>query len=280
MAKEALGRGLGALLGEMSEAYDNEVPDRGDVLEIPLKQIRPNPYQPRKTFDEKSLQELGESIKRHGLLQPIVVVEDDVDGYILVAGERRLRASKIVKLKSIKAIVAKVNEEQMRQHALIENIQRDELNAVELADAYHELIQVHQMTHDELAAMVNKSRTHVTNALRLLQLSKKAQDALIEGKISAGHAKILVPLNEQEQALMVDSIVGQKLSVRELEQLLKSARNVNKSEKTPLVDTTLDFTALKEQLKAMQIKFTCKSNKITLEFDSDDAVVTFLNKLN
>ncbi len=280
MAKEALGRGLGALLGEMSEAYDNEVPDRGDVLDIPLKQIRPNPYQPRKTFDEKSLQELGESIKRHGLLQPIVVVEDEVDGYILVAGERRLRASKIAKLKTIKAIVAKVDDEQMRQHALIENIQRDELNAIELADAYHELIQVHQMTHDELAVMVNKSRTHVTNALRLLQLSKKAQKALIEGKISAGHAKVLVPLDDKEQTLMVDSIMGQKLSVRELESLLKSARNINKSETTPTVDKKLDFTALQERLRTLNIKFTCKSDKITLQFHSDDDIATFLNKLN
>ncbi len=280
MAKEVLGRGLGALLGEMSEAYDNEVPDRGDVLEIPLKQIRPNPYQPRKTFDEKSLQELGESIKRHGLLQPIVVVEDDVDGYILVAGERRLRASKMAKLKTIRAIVAKVDDEQMRQHALIENIQRDELNAIELADAYHELIQVHQMTHDELAAMVNKSRTHVTNALRLLQLSKKAQKALIEGKISAGHAKVLVPLDDKEQTLMVDSIIGQKLSVRELESLLKSARNINKNETTPTVTKKLNFTALQERLSTLNIKFTCKSDKITLEFQSDDEIAAFLSQLN
>jgi len=280
MAKEALGRGLGALLGEMSEAYDNEVPDRGDVLEVPLKQIRPNPYQPRKTFDEKSLQELGESIKRHGLLQPIVVVEDDVDGYILVAGERRLRASKMAKLKSIKAIVAKIDDEQMRQHALIENIQRDALNAIELANAYNELIQVHQMTHDELAAMINKSRTHVTNALRLLQLSKKAQNALVEGKISAGHAKILVPLDEKNQMLMVDSIIGQKLSVRELERMLKSTRNVTPSDITSSVNKTLDFTALQETLKMLNIKSTCKSDKITLQFHSNDDVATFLNKLN
>ncbi len=280
MAKEALGRGLGALLGEMSEAYDNEVPDRGDVLEIPLKQIRPNPYQPRKTFDEKSLQELGESIKRHGLLQPIVVVEDEVDGYILVAGERRLRASKMAKLKTIKAIVVKIDEEQMRQHALIENIQRDELNAIELADAYHELIQVHRITHDELAAMVNKSRTHVTNALRLLQLSKKAQKALVDGKISAGHAKVLVPLDEKEQVLMVDSIIGQKLSVRDLEHLLKNARNIKKSETTSSVDKILDFTALEERLRALNIRFTCKSDKMTLTFHSDDEIAAFLNKLN
>ena len=280
MAKEALGRGLGALLGEIGEAYDNEMPDRGDVLDIPLKQIRPNPYQPRKTFDEKSLHELGDSIKLHGLLQPVVVVEDEVDGYILVAGERRLRASKLAKLKTIKAIVAKIDDEQMRQHALIENIQRDELNAIELADAYNELIQVHDMTHDELATMVNKSRTHVTNALRLLQLSKKAQIALIEGKISAGHAKIIVPLDEKEQALMVDSIIGQKLSVRELEAMLKSSRNVNKKDITVPVVPQLDFGELKEKLEALGLKTTYKSNKVTLQFDSEDDIATFINNLN
>ena len=280
MAKEALGRGLGALLGEIGEAYDNEMPDRGDVLDIPLKQIRPNPYQPRKTFDEKSLHELGDSIKLHGLLQPVVVVEDEVDGYILVAGERRLRASKLAKLKTIKAIVAKIDDEQMRQHALIENIKRDELNAIELADAYNELIQVHDMTHDELATMVNKSRTHVTNALRLLQLSKKAQIALIEGKISAGHAKIIVPLDEKEQALMVDSIIGQKLSVRELEAMLKSSRNVNKKDITVPVVPQLDFGELKEKLEALGLKTTYKSNKVTLQFDSEDDIATFINNLN
>ncbi len=280
MAKEALGRGLGALLGEMSEAYDNEVPDRGDVLEIPLKLIRANPYQPRKTFDEQSLQELGDSIKRHGLLQPIVVIEDEVDGYILVAGERRLRASKLVKLKSIKAIVVKIDDEQMRQHALIENIQRDELNAIELADAYNELIQVHQMTHDELAVMVNKSRTHVTNALRLLQLSSKAQKALIEGKISAGHAKVLVPLEEREQVLMVDSIIGQKLSVRELESMLKTSRDVTKRDAGQSVIQSLDFRSLQERLEREQIKSTCKNNKITLHFSSQNEVDTFLKQLN
>ncbi len=280
MAKEALGRGLGALLGEMSEVYDNEMPDKGDVLDIPLKQIRPNPYQPRKSFDEKSLQELGESIKHHGLLQPIVVVEDEVDGYILVAGERRLRASKLAKLKTIKAIVAKVDDEQMRQHALIENIQRDELNAIDLAHAYDELIQVHSMTHDELSHMVNKSRTHVTNSLRLLQLSQKAQKALIDGKISAGHAKILVPLEEKDQALMVDSIIGQKMSVRELESMVKNSRNSDKVVNTAPSLPELDFDDLKRKLESLGFKSTCKSNKCTVTFDSQSDISTLLNYLN
>ncbi|MEA2111875.1 MAG: ParB/RepB/Spo0J family partition protein [Campylobacterota bacterium] len=280
MAKEALGRGLGALLGEMTEVYDNEMPNKGDVLDVPLKQVRPNPYQPRKTFDEKSLQELGDSIKHHGLLQPIVVVEDEVDGYILVAGERRLRASKLAKLKTIKAIVAKIDDEQMRQHALIENIQRDELNAIDLAHAYDELIKVHSMTHDELSSMVNKSRTHVTNSLRLLQLSKKAQKALVDGKISAGHAKILVPLDEKEQALMIDSIIGQKMNVRELEAVVKNSRNSTKVETSKPFIEELDLEDLKNKLESLGFKTTCKSNKCTLTFDSQSDVSTLLNYLN
>jgi ParB family chromosome partitioning protein len=280
MAKEALGRGLGALLGEMSEAYDNEMPDKGDILDIPLKQIRPNPYQPRKTFDEKSLHELGDSIKLHGLLQPVVVVEDEVDGYILVAGERRLRASKLAKLKTIKAIVAKIDHEQMRQHALIENIQRDELNAIELAHAYDELIQVHHITHDELSNMIHKSRTHVTNSLRLLQLSNKAQKALVDGKITAGHAKILVPLDEKDQALMVDSIIGQKMSVRALESLVKSSRNSEKTAPTPSLVPKLEMEELQKKLVALGIKSTCKSNKCTLTFDSQSDISTLLKYLN
>jgi ParB family chromosome partitioning protein len=136
------------------------------------------------------------------------------------------------------------------------------------------------MTHDELATMVNKSRTHVTNALRLLQLSKKAQKALVEGKITAGHAKVLVPLDEKEQALMVDSIIGQKLSVRELESMLKSSRNTTKNETVPSFKKELDFTQLKEKLELLGLKTTCKANKVTLQFDSDDDIATFLNKLN
>ena len=173
MAKaKSLGRGLGELLGEMGEVYDNEIPKNEQVVEVLLSQIRPNPYQPRKQFDEKALSELAASIKTHGLIQPVVLVED-VDGYILVAGERRWRASKLAKLKTIRAVIARLDQAQMRQHALIENIQREQLNVVELARAYEELIELHGLTQEALASVVHKSRTHITNTLRLLQLSKQ-----------------------------------------------------------------------------------------------------------
>ncbi|MDP3291375.1 MAG: ParB/RepB/Spo0J family partition protein, partial [Sulfuricurvum sp.] len=243
MAKaSALGRGLGALLSEIEEAYDNELPKKGGVEEIAVNKIRPNPYQPRKHFDSESLAELSESIKTHGLLQPIVVKED-LDGYILIAGERRLRASKLAKNKTIKAIVVSVSDEQMREHALIENIQRDELNAIDLAQAYQELIDIHELTHEQLSQTVHKSRTQITNTLRLLQLSEKGRKALVEGKISAGHAKVILGLEPKEQAMMIDSVIGQKLSVRDVESMVKKIKLPSTASSTSYEMEGLDFTA-------------------------------------
>lgn len=280
MAKaSALGRGLGALLSEIEEAYDNELPKKGGVEEILLGKIRPNPYQPRKHFDPESLAELSESIKTHGLLQPIVVKED-LDGFILIAGERRLRASKLAKTKTIKAIIVSVSDEQMRQHALIENIQRDELNAIDLAQAYQELIEIHELTHEQLSLTVHKSRTQITNTLRLLQLSEKGRKALIEGKISAGHAKVIVSLEPKEQAMMIDSIIGQKLSVREVEQMAKKI-------KLPIASTTsiseysdgLDLSPLQKRLTSLGYKSSVKGQKLTIEFADMMQIESFLISL-
>jgi len=276
MKTQKLGRGLDALLGEMDEAYENEGSQRDEVLEIPLKDIRPNPFQPRKSFDETALLELSESIKNDGLLQPIVVTQD-FDGYVLIAGERRFRASKLAKLKEIRAIVLNSDEQKMRQFALIENIQREELNSIELAQAYNELIKLHEITHEELANMIHKSRTHITNTLRLLQLSEKTQKALLEKKITAGHAKILVGLSEKEQKLMVDSIIGQKLSVRDVESMIKSRKVIEPERKVIAQESdSLDFSELKEKLNDLGFVLKNSKNRITLEFDSQDDVENFL----
>jgi len=277
--KAKLGRGLGELLGEIEEAYDSEVPNNESVVELTLTQIKPNPFQPRKHFDEKSLAELADSIKVHGLIQPVVVVED-IDGYVLVAGERRLRASKLAKLKTIRAVIANIDEERMRQQALIENIQRDELNIVDLAHAYGELLEVHGITHDELSAMVHKSRAHITNTLRLLQLSKKTLVALKEGKITAGHAKVLVGLSDKEQVTLVASIIGQKLSVREVEAIVKSMKSGSvapaaKKEK----EVTYDFSALKSKFSDLGFHVKAKSNQITLSFDNEEDIERLLQRL-
>ena len=276
---KSLGRGLGELLGEMEEAYDSEVPSSESIVEVSLSQIRPNPYQPRKHFDERSLSELADSIKTHGLIQPVVVVED-VDGYILVAGERRVRASKIAKLKSIRAVIAHIDEDKMRQQALIENIQRDELNIVDLANAYSELLEVHGITHDELSSMVHKSRAHITNTLRLLQLSKKTLSALKDAKITAGHAKILVGLSDKDQVTLVASIIGQKLSVREVEAIVKSMKSggfvpaPKKAKGAPY-----DFSALKSKFSDLGFSVKTKSNEITLSFENEEDIERLLEKL-
>lgn len=279
MAKaSALGRGLGALLSEIEEAYENELPKKGGVEELPIVKIRPNPYQPRKHFDAESLSELSESIKTHGLLQPIVVKED-LDGYVLIAGERRLRASKLAKTKTIKAIVVSVSDEQMRQHALIENIQRDELNPIDLAQAYQELIEIHELTHDQLSQTVHKSRAQITNTLRLLQLGEKGRKALAEGKITAGHAKVIVGLEPAEQAMMIDSIIGQKLSVRDVETMVKKIKGPSAPAAVPST-SGLDFSALKKRLGEFGYKCGTKGDKLTIEFENNAQIESFLDLLS
>ena len=276
MKTNRLGRGLDALLGEIDEAYENEGTQRDIVLEIALTDIRPNPFQPRKFFDEATLGELAESIKADGLIQPIVVTED-IDGYVLIAGERRFRASKLAKLKVIRAIVLNSDEQKMRQFALIENIQREELNSIELADAYSELIKLHDLTHEELASMVHKSRTHITNTLRLLQLSVKTQKMLLEKKISAGHAKVLVGLEDKEQQLIVNSIIGQKMSVREVEAMIKSNRASNKPRIIQKEEESYNFDSLTNKLQYFGLKSKTSKKSLTIEFSSEEEIEYFLS---
>ena len=278
MKSQKLGRGLDALLGEMDEAYENEGSSKDSIIEISLKDIRPNPYQPRKHFKESSLYELSESIKADGLIQPVVVTED-IDGYVLIAGERRFRASKLAKLKSIRAIILNSDEQKMRQFALIENIQREELNAVELALAYSELIKLHEITQEELSSRIFKSRTHITNTIRLLQLCAKTQRALIEKKITTGHAKVLVGLDEKSQLLIVNSIIGQKLSVREVEAMVKVMKNTETQPTSKPKPISYDFTIIKEKFTNLGFKIKTSNKSLTLEFDDESQINDFLNYL-
>lgn len=275
MKTQKLGRGLDALLGEIDEAYENEVSHKDAVLELSLKDIRPNPFQPRKSFNEESLAELAESIKNDGLLQPVVVTED-IDGYVLIAGERRFRASKLAKLKTIRAVILNSSEHKMRQFALIENIQRDQLNSIELAHAYSELIKLHEITHEELSNMIHKSRTHITNSIRLLQLSQKTQKALIEKKITAGHAKVLIGLDDKQQQLIVNSIIGQKLSVREVEATIKNMKEdkVTVPEKT--IPVSYDFSYVKDRINSLGFHSKSSNNKLTIQFDNESQIEEFL----
>jgi len=275
---QKLGRGLDALLGEIDEAYENEGSSKDSIIEISLKDVRPNPYQPRKHFEETSLYELSESIKNDGLIQPVVVTED-IDGYVLIAGERRYRASKLAKLKTIRAIILNSDEQKMRQFALIENIQREELNAVELALAYSELIKLYNITQEELSNRIFKSRTHITNTIRLLQLCTKTQKALIEKKITTGHAKVLVGLDERSQLLVVNSIIGQKLSVREVEAMVKSMKNKDNEPVYKKEVVSYDFSNIKDRFQTLGLKVKTSNRTITLEFDNENQIDDFLNYL-
>ncbi len=279
--KKRLGRGLSAILEDVELAYKQGIEgDKGDVKEIPIEAVSPNPYQPRKYFDENSLKELSDSLKQHGLLQPIIVVEKD-DGYMLIAGERRLRAAKMAGFENIKAIVTDFENRNLRELALIENIQRENLNPIELAKSYKELIEEHKITQEELSSIIHKSRTQITNTLRLLTLSEDTMNLIAEGKISQGHAKVIVGLDRELEKMVVDTILGQKLSVRETEKLVQSLKNPkssNKSSKTPSIDKNL----LKETvsiLKDKGLKAKFSQDKITLKFDNEDELKKFLELL-
>ena len=273
----ALGRGLGELLGEVETAYGKSAGNSNNgVKKIEVSLIKPNPNQPRKIFDEEKLQELSYSIKEHGLLQPIVVVEDEDGTYTLIAGERRLRAHKLANIEEIKAIIVDEDELKLRELALIENIQRDDLNIIELAFCYAQLLNEHNITHEELSKKVFKSRTSITNTLRLLQLSSYVQQFLATDKISAGHAKMMIGLTAEEQKKICDTIIGQKLSVRETEKLIKDLKEKDSPKlKKQMVTNSYNLSNLKsfaEFLKNDKIKAKIDKNSIKIEFNSQEDI--------
>lgn len=273
----ALGRGLGELLGEVETAYGKSAGNSNNgVKKIEVSLIKPNPNQPRKIFDEEKLQELSYSIKEHGLLQPIVVVEDEDGTYTLIAGERRLRAHKLANIEEIKAIIVDEDELKLRELALIENIQRDDLNIIELAFCYAQLLNEHNITHEELSKKVFKSRTSITNTLRLLQLSSYVQQFLATDKISAGHAKMMIGLTTEDQKKICDTIIGQKLSVRETEKLIKDLKEKDtpkpKKEKVTNSYNISNLKSFADFLKNDKIKTKIDKNSIKIEFNSQEDI--------
>ena len=273
----ALGRGLGELLGEIETAYEQNSTTTDNIIDIDIKSIGQNPYQPRKIFDEDSLQELKESILQNGLLQPIVVMQEpDTQQYILIAGERRLRASKLANLLKIKAIVLpNITKQKLRELSLIENIQRDDLNIIEIAYSYAGLIQDYNITHEELAKIVSKSRSSITNILRLLTLDEYVQKMLIANKISTGHAKLIVSLDKEQQKLITDSIIGQRLSVRETEILIKNLKTNHQKPTKPKLNINLDLAPLKTLQNTLQdynLKAQIDKNYFKIKIESQEDI--------
>ena len=282
----ALGRGLGELLGEVETAYSNSNDIKANnnaIVELNTNLIKPNPSQPRKIFDEERLKELSDSIVEHGLLQPVTVIEDSDGEFILIAGERRLRAHKLANLETIRATIVDTDELKLRELALIENIQRDDLNVIELAYSYAQLINEHSITHDELSKKVFKSRTSITNTLRLLQLSSYVQQMLANNKISAGHGKVMLSLDDELQKKIADSIYGQKLSVRETEALvreLKSEKANNDKKISKKKQLTFDFAPLEEtleNLKKSDLKVKAEKNYLKIEIRSQEDIEKISN---
>ncbi|TQV63382.1 MAG: ParB/RepB/Spo0J family partition protein [Sulfurovum sp.] len=259
-------------------AYESElgvVSNRDRVFDIDIDRISPNPYQPRKFFSDEALMELGESIKRHGLLQPVVVVRN-ANAYILVTGERRLRAHKLIGLATIKSIVVNIDFDsiKLRELALVENIQRENLNPIELANSYQELIKEHGITHEELSQILHKSRSQITNTMRLLSLSGYVQDKVSSRELSQGHAKMLVGLSLSEQEDIANSIMSQDLSVREAENLIKlkkgSLYQTSLEESKKLIEYGDDFKEL------LPFKFKFKKNSLEINFKDVEEIEKFI----
>ena len=257
-----LGRGLGAILEDAEAGYLKGLPKSG-VNEIEIEKIVPNPYQPRREFDEKSIEELASSIRKHGLLQPVLVIKKDEENYILVAGERRLRATKKLGKDKIKAIVVDYTLDDLREYALIENIQREDLNPIEIALSLHELIKKHGYTHDELAKNLGKSRSYVTNMLRILNLPETIIDKIKKQEISFGHAKILVSLPEDKIEKVVEKIEKENLNVRETEKFIKTLKEP-KEEKI-----NEEIVEISSYLKKMGLKTEIGKDYIKIKFKKE-----------
>jgi len=273
--KRGLGKGLSAILNDVEDAYIKDIDQNSHsdlVKEIEVSSIIANPYQPRKDFDQDAIANLSNSIKKHGLLQPIVVVRKD-DGYMLIAGERRLRATKLAGFDKIKAIIGDFESENFRELALIENIQREDLNPIELANSYAKLIEEYGITQEELSDIIHKSRTQITNTMRLLKLSNYTQELLRASKISQGHAKVLVGLDEDKQKLIADTIIGQKLSVRDTEELVKrvknSSENIPKEKNISKKQSNKEIEKVIELLKENGIKAKQNSNNLIIDLSKN-----------
>lgn len=266
--KTGLGKGLGALIPENEDKVENA------ITEIKLTDIEPNDKQPRKEFDDSALTDLSESIKEHGVVQPIIVRKLG-NGYQIIAGERRWRASRLAGVKTIPAIVKDCTNLEVMELALIENLQREDLNSIEEAQAYKSLLEEYEMTQEEIAKKIGKSRPAIANSLRLLQLPTVIKDMIASGKISQGHARALLAIEgEKKQLEIAEKIIEQQLNVRQIEKLAKTEKTKEKTiEKEDIYQ--IEIKQLEERLKeALGTKVTIQhkkdKGKIEIEYYSND----------
>ncbi len=274
--KRALGRGLEQLFNtenldlETIERQIYENSSNEEIIEINLNELRANPYQPRKTFSEEALNELAESIKEHGVFQPIIV-KKSIKGYEIIAGERRVRASKLAGLEKIPAIIRDFTDEQMMEIALLENLQRENLNVIEEALAYKSMIDKLMITQEELSKRVGKSRSHITNIIGILRLPTEVQALILAGELTMGHARVISKLESNDQMIeLANKIVEEKIPVRELERITdddKFERKVKTTRKQK--EKNLEYKYVEELLREkLDTKVRIKDRKIEISFNN------------
>ena len=285
--KRALGKGLEQLFdlenlntGHMSN-FEKQIYEDAkgeEVTEINLDELRPNPYQPRQVFDEDALNELAASIKEHGVFQPIIV-KKSIKGYEIIAGERRVRASKKAGKKTIPALIRQFTDDQMAEIALLENLQRENLNVLEEAKAYKSLIEKLNITQEELAKKVSKSRSHITNIIGLLRLPEEVQKLIEQGKITMGHARVLSKLEDKEEIIkLANDIANMNISVRELEKMSNKAPRSHEISKKPKNN---EYRYVEDLLRdKLDTKIKIKDKKLVISFTNDADLNRILEILN
>ena len=286
--RNGLGKGLDSLIPNKNEKKpktsakiddrekkEEEVLKSGEIM-VKINQVEPNRDQPRKDFDEDALVELADSIKQFGILQPLIV-QKKKDYYEIIAGERRWRAAKIAGVKEVPVIVKEFTDQEIVEISLIENIQRENLNPIEEAMAYKRLLEEFNLKQDEVAERVSKSRTAVTNSMRLLKLSPRVQQMIVDDMISTGHARALLAIDDEEQQyILANKIFDEKLSVRETEKLVKALKNPKKEIKKPKSEHTFVYENIEEQMKNIigtKVSVNPKANgkgRIEIEYYSEE----------
>ena len=285
--RKALGKGLEQLFSNEVINFENFEKDivtntpKNDITEIKISDIRSNPYQPRKTFNESSLKELADSIKEYGIIEPIIV-KKSVKGYELIAGERRTKAAKLAGLETIPAVIKDFNDQEMMEIALIENIQRENLNPLEEAEAFEKIIKKNNLTQEEASKKFGKSRSYITNILGLLKLPEKTKSYVSDGKITMGHARVLSKLSDEELIdSLAEKIIEEGLSVRDIEKLTSMAEvpKTNKIKKQNNIFSAKYSIYESIMRERIGTKIKIKNRKIEIPFDSDsdlDRIVEIL----
>ncbi|TQK53345.1 ParB family chromosome partitioning protein [Brevibacillus sp. AG162] len=274
-----LGKGLNALI------TSNLIEEGEQVKEVSINEIRPNPYQPRKEFEQSAIDELAQSIKEHGIIQPLIV-RKSIKGYELVAGERRLRAAKVAGLKEVPVVVKAYTDQQLMEIALIENLQRENLNPLEEAEAYDKLISHHDYTQEQLAQKIGKSRPHVANMLRLLQLPEKIRKMVSAAELSMGHSRALLGVTDKKvQQQLANDVVEKGLSVRQLEELVKQLNVSRETKKKKPAKNEPVLIEMEERLRSrfgtsVKIKKGSKRGKIEIDFYSQEDLERIIDMLN